>query len=281
MDGDWSPPEIGSFCSPHCSALWGLVLSVLCFWPLAEGETQHFCVFFGVMKADTCYVGQFSIRPHSTQIVTQTRKVRTCKWPQSCPRGAHLIPIYTRVGIYSGRFWISLEVGHLSLLFVMESLGALISSASVCKDQRDATFCDQHRTAGSQGGFPYTLTCCHSCGSSVGISAHTIASGCRVSWWELVTCCPPWSLRSVYGQPRGFPGVSQASHFSGQLNLLEGWGRAPVSSSSRNPFSHESPLAIFCLAHGLDKGDFVCITSHQTLSSGSLGFGTWGCFSAC
>lgn len=34
---------------------------------------------------------------------------------------------------------------------------------------------------------------------------------CRVSWWELVTCCPSWSLHSVWTAKRapwGFPGFS-------------------------------------------------------------------------
>lgn len=48
-------------------------------------------------------------------------------------------------------------------------LGALISSASVCKDQRGTTFCDQHRMTGSQGGFSYILTCYHPCGRSEGL----------------------------------------------------------------------------------------------------------------
>lgn len=57
-----------------------------------------------------------------------------------------------------------------------------------------------------------------------------------------------------------------------------GLGKGGMAARLKTPFPREPPLAFLCVACCLDKEEFVRITSHQTLLSGSLGFESWGFF---
>lgn len=91
-------------------------------------------------------------------------------------------------------------------------------------------------------------------------------SGQKTSWPTLSRCSEYPCIKCVSLVPSQF--------LPSYLPYFRAWERGYFINSSKNPFPQESPLAFFCLAHCLDKEEFVCVTSHQALLNGSLGFGT-------
>lgn len=118
----------------------------------------------------------------------------------------------------------------------------------------------------------------------VGLCARDSRTG-EVPWatsmsWVSLCCGQRWACTSNVWASGSFPwGLLRCfllCFIDFMANISSGLGKGgTLLQLLWKTISTWITSGLFCLAHCLDKEEFVRITSHQTLLSGSLGFGTW------